>query len=310
MSRTLPDKVAELKGKGLEAVRLAMLWEQYIDLHGEQKAVEFYKHIGLNHLETKSIEWEGLTLSREPSEVEKLCIKSISQAQDAGKASVLQILLQTRSALIDEALKAIKKLTPATYHELILTVPDKFQSELRDQVGKVFMKGKRLVDAELSKQGKSARYAETKQAEPTEEDDSELDDLTSLTGSRVSNELQARIASAASRFALLGLTGKALWDAVSKEVGDGSTGWLDRIATGATNKVLNFGRLREAEDRKDEWDNVEYSAILDQNVCDPCASEDGQSASSESDLQPVPNPDCAGGDWCRCFHVFVLDTVA
>lgn len=323
----LANKVSELRGGAEKAIRIADFWDTQIERHGEPTAEAFYKSLGLNHLEKKSIEWEGLILSREPTEAEKLCIKSIAGAQDAGKASVSAVLLEARTALIDEALKAIKKLKPANYHELILSVPDKFKSELRDQLGKVFMKGKKLVDAELTRQaGKSFKTwcphlgglgppficekCETKQADPTAEDDQELDDVTDLTDGRMANEIQARITAAAARFALLGLTGKALWDAVNAEVGDGSTGWLDRIATGATNNVLNFGRSSEAAARQDEWGTVEYSAILDNNVCDPCAAADGESGSSEDDLTPAPNPECAGGDWCRCFHVFVMDTVA
>lgn len=298
----LTDKVSQLKGKGLEAVRLAMLWEQYIDLHGEQKAVDFYQHIGLNHLQTKSIEWEGLTLSREPTKVEKFCVKSISQAQDAGKASVTKVLLQVRSALIDDGLNAIKNLSPATYHELILTVPDTLHDDLREQARSIFNKGRKLVSQELSRGKQQANIDDT--------DDDELDELTNLTDARIANEVQTRVSSAAARFALLGLSGAVLWKAVRDELEAGSLSYIGRASTGLANRVLNFGRSREADDRKDEWQSVEYSALLDQNVCDPCAAEDGQSASSESDLQPAPNPECEGEDWCRCFHVYILDTVA
>lgn len=299
----LSDKVSRLETDAVTASRLAEFWRKQIEVYGEVKATAFYKSLGLNHLETKSVSWEGMTLSREPTEVEKLCIKSISQAQDAGKSSLAKILLQARSDLIAEALTAIKKLTPATYHELILTMPDKYHAEVRDQLAKVFVKGRKLVATELAAQsGKSYSGVDIKQSD---DEDSELDDFTDLTDSRVANDIQSRITAAASRFALLGLTGKALWDAVEKEVGDGSTGWLDRIATGAANKVLNMGRAAEAEDRKDEWEKIEYSAILDSNVCEPCAADDGQTSTNEDDLTPAPNPDCVGGDWCRCFHVFL-----
>jgi hypothetical protein len=85
--------------------------------------------------------------------------------------------------------------------------------------------------------------------------------------------------------------------------------YIDRAATGLANRVINIGRSDEARNRNDEWGTVEYSALLDQNVCGPCAEEDGQSASSESELQPVPNPECEGGDWCRCFHVYSFEGV-
>lgn len=296
----LTDKVLRLNADAVTAKRLAEFWQKQIDLYGESKATAFYKHLGLNHLETKSVEWEGLKLSREPSEIEKLCIKSIAQAQDAGKASVVDILLDARAALIEDALSKIKKLSAATYHKLILAVPEYISDDLREELNQIFSQGRSLVASELSKQGKSS--GQVKQSDG----DEDLDDLVDLTGSRVSNDIQARVTAAATRFTLLGLTGKALWDAVEKEVGDGSTGWLERAAQGVANKVLNMGRSAEAEDRKDEWERVEYSAILDTNVCSPCSLDDGQTSTSEDDLSPAPNPECEGGDWCRCMHVFIV----
>lgn len=314
----LPDKIAQLKQGASAALTVAEWWETQIATHGIEKATAFYKHIGLNHLDErklepllpphlhatklKSVDWEGLSLSREPSEVEKICVKGIAQAQESGKAQLTSILLDARTSLIESALSAIKKLTPATYHKLILTMPDKFHDEVRDQLTKIFGNGKDLVAAELSQQGVKRLKPKPKRRD---DDDDELDDLADLTDARLANEIQARITAAATRFALLGLVGQALWDAISREVGDGSTGWLDRIATGTTNKVLNFGRAREMEDRKDEIDRYEQSELLDQNTCGPCAADDGKTASDPDDLPGAPNPDCEGADLCRGFIVAI-----
>lgn len=300
----LSEKISQLETDVITAKRLADFWRRQIEAYGEAKATAFYRHLGLNHLEAKSVNWDGLTLSREPSEVEKLCVKSIAQAQEAGKESLLTILLKARTALIDEALKAIKELKPANFHKLILPMPDEYHDELRGQLDKVFDRGRELVMVELAKQkGKSViAGASYKQSD---EDDDELDDLTDLTDSRVANEIQARATSAATRFALLGLTGAALWAAVSRELGEGSTGWLDRVSTGAANKVLNFGRYREMQDRADEIDRYEQSELLDQNTCAPCAADDGKTASNPDDLPGAPNPDCEGGDYCRGFIVAI-----
>lgn len=138
-----------------------------------------------------------------------------------------------------------------------------------------------------------------------DEEFDELDELTDVTDARVSNDVQARIIAAAARFTLLGLLGAALLDAIRGEVEMGSVSYIDRTATGLANRTLSIGRADEADERRDDWERVEYSAILDQNVCGPCAAEDGQEAANEADLRPAPNPECEGGDWCRCFHVFV-----
>lgn len=295
----LANKVAQLKRETVVADRIVSFWEKQIDFYGEAKAEAFYKSIGLNHLETKAaVEWEGMMLSREPTEAEKVCVKGVSQAQESGKVSVTSVLMKARESMIDSAMTEIEKLKPATYHELIIEMPAKAHSELRNQVDSIFMHGKKLVAAELGKKA-------SKQSQPDDGEDSELDDLTDLTDARLANDIQARVTAAATRFALLGLTGNELWKAVRKEVEAGSVSYIDRSSTGLTNKVLNMGRSSEADDRSDEWDRVEYSALLDQNVCDPCAADDGETAADESELTPAPNPDCAGGDWCRCFHVFI-----
>lgn len=304
----LSEKVAQLERDSIVAGRMAEFWQKQIALYGEPRATAFYKHLGLNHLETKSIEWEGLTLSREPTEVEKLCIKSISRAQDAEKESVSKILLKARTLLIESALTAIKKLKPAKYHTLILTMPVEAHDDLRAQLEKVFVRGRKLVATELAAQyRKSYSGVNIKQ---TDEEDSELDDLTDLTDSRVANEIQTRVTSAAARFALAGLVGVALWQAISNEINAGSVSYIDRAAQGVANRVLGMGRMAEMDDRKDEIDRFEQSAILDQNTCDPCFADDGKTASDPEDLPGGPNPDCAGLDMCRCFIVAILDTVA
>lgn len=293
---SLQEKVLSLKLNAALAVKHAQGWQKLIDLYGEEKATEFYKHLGLNHLEKKSIEWEGLKLSREPKEHEKLAVKGIANAQESSKEAIGKILLSLREDLISDGLKRIKKLDAASYHELILQAPKESRTELRDRLIKVHQQGRMLVAAELGK----------KEAVPEDEFD-ELDALTDLTDSRVVNDVQSRIIAAAQRYRLLGLTGPEFINAVRGEITAGSVSYIDRTATGVANRVINIGRGDEAQSRRDQWGRVEYSALLDQNVCGPCASEDGQEASSEDELQPVPNPECEGGDWCRCFHVFVQD---
>lgn len=292
---TLQEKILRLKLNGAVAVRHAVWWEKQIREHGEQKATEFYKHLGLNHLEQKSVEFEGLTLHREPRESERIAVKGVHTVQESAKESVTKLLLSMREDLISDGLKGIRKLEPATYHKLTLQVSPEARQSLRDRLIKVHRQGRMLVAAELGKK-----------ADMEDEDEfDDLDTLTDLTDSRVVNDVQSRITAAAARLALTGLIGAALLAAIQQEMADGSVVYIDRAAIGVSNKVIGIGRTDEAQRRSDEWDKVEYSAILDQNVCSPCSAEDGTTGSSESDLQPAPNPDCEGGDYCRCFHVYI-----
>lgn len=292
---SLQAKVIQLKMEAAMAARLAAGWQKIINVHGETKAVEFYsKHLGLNHLENKSFEWEGLKLSREPKEHEKIAVKGIANAQESAKESIGKILLSLREELIADGLKGIKKLKPANYHELTLQASSESRADLRGRLVKVHRQGRLLVAAELGR----------KEAVPDDDFD-DLDLLTDLTDSRVANDVQSRIIDAIARHSLLGKTGKDLIDAVKDEITAGSVTYIDRASRGLANKVINIGRSDEAERRSDDWDRVEYSALLDQNVCGPCAAEDGKTASNEDDLEDTPNPDCLGGDLCRCFRVFI-----
>lgn len=303
---SLQEKVLSLKLEAVIAARHAAFWGKLIAEHGEEKATAFYKHLGLNHLEKKGFEWEGLALSREPTEAEKLCVKGIAGAQESAKEKLISLLTKLRTELISDGLKGIEKLDPASYHTLILDTPAEFRTSLRDRLTKTYRQGRELIIAELNKQGKGLCPIHFKQDEDEDEFD-ELDTLTDVTTGRVANDVQSRMIAAAARFTLLGLVGAALLNAVQGEINAGTVSYIDRAATGLANKVINIGRSDEARDRKDDWGTVEYSAILDQNVCGPCAEEDGNTANNEADLTPVPNPECEGSDLCRCFHVFIQD---
>ena len=52
---------------------------------------------------------------------------------------------------------------------------------------------------------------------------------------------------------------------------------------------------------------MQYSALLDSNTCDNCGDADGEEGDTPDDITDVPNPDCDGGDKCRCVHVYVFD---
>jgi hypothetical protein len=292
---SLQQKIIRLRMDALVAARHAQFWQHAIDVHGSDKATAFYTHLGLNHLERKSFDYDGLTLSREPKEHEKVAVKGVAQAQESAKESIGKVLLDLRAELITDGLKRISKVKPADYHELVLQVPEATRTDLSKQLVKAHRQGRMLVAAELGQKADA----------PDADDFAELDPLTDLTASRVTNDVQSRIIAAAARHSLLGLTGAALTAAVTSEIATGSVSYIDRAATGLANRVINIGRSDEAENRRDEWERVEYSALLDQNVCEPCATQDGSTAENEDDLQPAPNPECLGFDNCRCFHVFV-----
>lgn len=292
---SLQAKALQLKLDGAIAIRHGLFWEKQIQTYGIAKATAFYTSLGLNHLQVKGFEWEGLTLSREPTEAEKLCVKGIAGAQETAKEKITAILLKLRTRLISDGLEGIQVLEPATYHQLTLSTPTEIRADLRDRLIRTYHHGRDLVASELGK----------KEAVPKDEFEL-LDDLVDTTDSRVINDVQSRITAAAARYRLLGLGGSALWKAVEDEIRLGSVSYIDRAAIELGNKVIGLGRFDEMRSR-DDIGRFQYSAILDQNTCASCASEDGKEASSPDDLEEAPNPSCDGGGMCRCFIIAIAE---
>jgi hypothetical protein len=320
---SLQTKIINLKLEAALAVRHANGWQKLIDLYGEDKATQFYTHLGLNHLEKKSFEWEGLKLSREPKEHEKLAVKGVHSAQESAKESIGKILLDLRTELISDGLKGIKKLTPATYHELTLQASSDSRLSLRDRLIKVHRQGRMLVAAELGKKSASISDAPHKYhftddglvsactchsvKAAAEEEFDELDDLLDVTLSRVVNDTQSRIIASVTEGVTLGRSGNDLLLSVQNSINTGSVSYIDRAAGGLSNRVIGIGRHDEMQSRSDEIGRYEYSALLDANTCSPCAALDGTTAQRMDDLPEVPLADCDGGSLCRCFVVAIAD---
>ncbi len=88
---------------------------------------------------------------------------------------------------------------------------------------------------------------------------------------------------------------------------------LTNTAKFSVSESFNLGRNNQAQDMQDEIDHVEYSALMDDNTCPPCALLDGQSfefPSAAWDEVTPPLKACEGKDRCRCLGVYVLKSEA
>lgn len=72
-------------------------------------------------------------------------------------------------------------------------------------------------------------------------------------------------------------------------------------ATPAVNRTYTLGRMDElrAQHNAGMVPAMVYSAVLDGQTCEPCASWDGTVVRPEEAID-LPNPECEGGDACRC----------
>ena len=93
---------------------------------------------------------------------------------------------------------------------------------------------------------------------------------------------------------------------IEGELDGQSDKWMDGVASKGTNEAFAEGRADGYEEHKDEISSVIYSALLDLNTCEACAAADGEEGATPGDIADVPNPDCDGGDKCRCVHVYVF----
>jgi phage gp29-like protein len=93
---------------------------------------------------------------------------------------------------------------------------------------------------------------------------------------------------------------------VEDELDEQSDKWMDGAASKGVNEAFADGRAAGYEEHAEEIGEVQYSALLDFNTCTACAAADGAVGKTPADIPAVPNPDCEGGDKCRCVHVFVF----
>ncbi|HZS43913.1 MAG TPA: hypothetical protein VFC63_02320 [Blastocatellia bacterium] len=49
---------------------------------------------------------------------------------------------------------------------------------------------------------------------------------------------------------------------------------------------------------------VVYSAVMDEDTCQACRSQESHKSEDVNRLMPVPNPRCTSLVGCRCFHIY------
>lgn len=106
------------------------------------------------------------------------------------------------------------------------------------------------------------------------------------------------------RAQLSGISSKRRLRGLGEQAGQGA---LRTAASSHTGGAINAGRHAAAQAAGDVV-GARYTAILDKNTCGPCAAADDGVLRPLNDpaLAPAPNPECEGGDRCRCIHVYQL----
>jgi hypothetical protein len=178
----------------------------------------------------------------------------------------------------------------------------------------LFRYGKQTVDDEYRRQKRMARLTEMSLRDMPPES-KEVTDMFWVRGRQFLTRLSSKVENRAKDLALtLYRQKKTAFDSIDlDQLAVDILGTLDSAArleaSVLVNEAFNMGRSAEADEYRDEIQTVVYTAILDENLCDPCHASDGMEVVFESeeyyDNEP-PNRNCAGGDRCRCMYVFIF----
>jgi hypothetical protein len=295
------EDLGEIAGRFLAEVKKALRLNGHSNGNGNG-------HIPPRQLSgKKKIEYDGMTLWREPSDLEKqINLKAIRDAFEDGEKTLAASLLDIRNKLIDDAAAGLVQLAPADFHTLILSAPETATAEILEKLTEIYNRGRELVLEELVAQGAGelggigvASDADTRY----------LDNLAGTTVSRVTNDVQSRASGRAVSLYTLGVEDMVeLSERVQAELAEGSAAYVDAAAAEADHGGLGAGRAAEGADRSDIVANVYYSAVLDESTCQPCEDADGETGETEDDITPAPNPSCEGWARCRCILIYVFDS--
>jgi HK97 family phage portal protein len=253
----------------------------------EGEDVEEAAHHPLIHVKQEI--WNGIPVSRMPTELEARAIKSIDDEFNNGVITLSALLLALRERYIEQLAQEIGSTDPEDYARIVLEPTEDDRARIEALLLLLFGRGANLITQELRQQGIDG------QVESTPDSDL-IATLAILLAIRIANDVRARGVAAAIRGAI---TGQVPSDYARAEMLAGSTAYVQGAAAEMTNTVLAQGREAEMNARANDIRLYIYSAVLDVRTCGPCRAADGTRGPRAS-LPPVPNPNCAGGTRCRC----------
>lgn len=241
-----------------------------------------------------------------PPELLLVDVAGISVQLDSARGSVLRKVLalrdEQRRALVDQALamKRIAQVNVPRKREMYDALVDAWRSQA--EVGKA------QVKREIAKQWPTRHVFEEEGRKVV--DQPELFDLIqdelSLKVEGAGNKLESMIFDLAIKARRAGFVGDALRRELERQAGAISDATWEGIVDGAVNGGWGAGRDAAAQAYTGEIDHVYRSAILDGSTCDTCRAHDGDTWETYDEAPIMPDPECEGGDRCRCINVYVM----
>lgn len=256
---------------------------------------------------SKTFDYEGLTLGREPNEVELLIdLKKIVSDQETAKERTAKILLKFREQLINEAVTEAENFDASNIFSLTLSAQNKINQSLYKAFEAAHQTGKEQIIDDINRQSSAKDFSFGLEIKDLDKETiKKIRQMTDLTISKLLNEIQKRAIDIFVLLESLGIDVDFFTKLKERLTGE-PTKWIEQLAGNSTNLLINTGRDEEIDNQKDVIQYVTYSAILDRNTCEACESADGETADEVAGLPECPNPDCDGGTNCRCIHIAVI----
>jgi hypothetical protein len=255
-----------------------------------------------------------LKFRRELKPAEKcLALAEIIGALDKARDEVAAALRSARSRVQAEIVNKLVNSPVATLHRVSLAPDEKLTAAVDGILRGVSEFGSQQVGQERERQaaGRTPGDAETIRAAVVKKRKPRRDPLGVYADGVVGefiNTLTSRAANVALDWMRRpgDLTKGEIIRTVEAELDEQSDKWIDGAASKGANEAFADGRAAGYEEFSDEIGAVQYSALLDWNTCGNCEAADGAEGITPDDIPAVPNPDCDGGDKCRCVHVFIF----
>ncbi len=243
---------------------------------------------------------------------EFVALREIDKKLDTAEEQLIKAASAVQKRQIDKLTEVALKIIEKKQLDRLDDIDVPFRAEMTVAINEVLLDiyayGRKQVRDELEKQA-VLRGAEP-WPEPLGVDDvvlikEFLKARAKVNANLLAIKLKSAITFEALRQIRQGIVDKA---AISGVLGDLSDRGLIATAQASVTEAFGFGRSNEAEKHKDEIVRVQYSAILDENVCAVCEPLDGEEWEFEdtrTDKYARGNPDCDGRTRCRCLILYI-----
>jgi len=241
--------------------------------------------------QAKAYDWNGLKLSRKPTEIEEKQLPAIAAAQDSARAALSNVLSHIRARLITDALASL--LASDNTDNLKLRLTDSEKTDLRLALEQAYSAGVNTARSDAKTQSKGL-LARVKQ-------------MVKAVSAALVARVTGRVVDEYSRATLRGLDQVTALKQVEEILADEPAAYVEELASGAAYQAVGDGRLDELVAMMSPGDRFIQSGILDRNLCKRCKEDDLMEADDPRRLPGAPHPRCEGRWRCRCSIVIARD---